>query len=111
VIARWSGWDDALDWLDAGRLNLIAVVGTAADTGRYEAALRLSLVMATYFDWRRRFDDLLATTTISLSAAPDDLAGTLGHCQSAAAGNLPFRVFGMAQRACADGKCFAGACV
>jgi hypothetical protein len=64
--ADFSGPNDALDWLDAERLNLVAAVSMATDTGRYEAALRLPLVMATYFDWRRRFDDLLATTTFAV---------------------------------------------
>jgi hypothetical protein len=36
----------------------------AAGTGRDQAAVRLSL--AEYFGWRRRFDDWIATTTISL---------------------------------------------
>lgn len=67
--AGFAGQDDALDWLDAERLNLVAVISMAADTDRNEAALRLPLILATYFDWRRRFDDLLATTAISLSTA------------------------------------------
>jgi tetratricopeptide (TPR) repeat protein len=61
--------DDALAWLDAERANLIPAVRMAADTGRDEAAMRLPLVLAIYLDWRRRFDDSIATASISLSTA------------------------------------------
>ena len=56
-------------WLDAERASLVAAVQMAADTGRDQAALRLPLLLAEYFSWRRRFDDWLTTTAISLNAA------------------------------------------
>ena len=39
------------------------------DTGRDQVALRLPLLLAEYLSWRRRFDDWIAVTTISLDAA------------------------------------------
>jgi tetratricopeptide (TPR) repeat protein len=60
---------EALDWLDAERENTVAAVPVAADTGRSQIALRLPMTLAPYLDWRRRFDDMLATTTISLDTA------------------------------------------
>jgi tetratricopeptide (TPR) repeat protein len=65
----FTGRDDALAWLDAERVNLIASVQMAADTGRGHVAASLPLLLARYLAWRRRFEDLLATTTISLNAA------------------------------------------
>lgn len=61
--------DDALGWLDAERLSLIAAVEMAAGTGRDYAAASLPLHMAQYLARRRLFDDLLTITTIGLSAA------------------------------------------
>jgi tetratricopeptide (TPR) repeat protein len=61
--------DDALNWLDTERANLVAVVKKAADTGRDEFACRLPQALVRYFSWRRRFDDWLLTTRISLDAA------------------------------------------
>jgi tetratricopeptide (TPR) repeat protein len=61
--------DDALNWLDTERANLVAVVKMAADTGRDEIACRLPIALVRYFNWRRRFDDWLVTTRISLNAA------------------------------------------
>jgi tetratricopeptide (TPR) repeat protein len=61
--------EDALTWLDAERANLVAVIKMAADTGRDEIAYRLPIALARYFSWRRRFDDWLASTRISLETA------------------------------------------
>jgi hypothetical protein len=41
----------------------------AAETRRYEAAMRLPLVLAEYLGWRRLFDDMLVTSAVSLDAA------------------------------------------
>ena len=68
VPEEFTGRDGALAWLDAERASLVAAVQMAADTGRDQAALRLPLMLAGYFGWRRRFDDMLAVTTISLNA-------------------------------------------
>jgi tetratricopeptide (TPR) repeat protein len=70
VLPReFSSRHSALAWFDTERSSLIAAVQLAADTGRDQAAMSLPLLMAQYFAWRRRFDDLLAATTISLNAA------------------------------------------
>ncbi len=69
VPAEFTGRDAALDWLDTERASLVAAVTMAAATGRDQAALRLPLRLASYLDWRRRVDDWLATTTISVDAA------------------------------------------
>ena len=58
----------ALAWLDAERPCLVAVVRMAADTGRYEAAMSLPLLMAYYLGFRGLFDCLLAVSTTSLQA-------------------------------------------
>ena len=58
-----------MGWLDAERASLVATVSMAVDTGRDQAAAHLPLILAQYLDWRRRFDDLLALTAISLAAA------------------------------------------
>jgi tetratricopeptide (TPR) repeat protein len=59
----------ALTWLDAERPNLVAAVTIAAATSHDQVALALPLALATYFDWRRRFDDWLITTSVSLQVA------------------------------------------
>ena len=69
VSDNFASRDDALDWLDAERPDLVAAVSMAAGTGRDGVALRLPLALAEYLRWRRRFDDLLATMTVSLESA------------------------------------------
>jgi len=66
--AQFPGREAALAWLDGERASLVAAVSMATDTGRDQAALRLPLVLGEYLAWRR-FDDWLATTTISLNTA------------------------------------------
>jgi len=78
-----TGRDGALAWLDAERPSLVAAVSMAAATGRYQAAMRLPLLMAEYFDWRLRFDDKLTTTTVSLESAR-----RLGEGEAQALNNL-----------------------
>ena len=69
VPDEFTGRDGALAWLDAERASLVAAVTMAAETGRDQAAMRLPLLLAEYFGWRRRFDDWITATTISLDAA------------------------------------------
>lgn len=69
VLSRFTSRTAALAWLDAERPNLVAAVTMAADTGSAQIALRLPLILRTYFLWRRRFDDWLATLTVSLTTA------------------------------------------
>jgi tetratricopeptide (TPR) repeat protein len=69
VPAEFSSRDSALAWLDAELACLTATAQMAADTGRDRAAASLPLLLAQYLAERRRFDDLLAVTTIGLTAA------------------------------------------
>lgn len=61
--------DDALAWLDAERASVIAAVSMAAAAGRDQVALRLPLALAEYLSWRRRLDDWMAVTEVSLATA------------------------------------------
>lgn len=87
AVKQFTDRDSGLAWLDAERANMVAAVTIAADTGRDQVAMELPLVLAGYFDWRRRFDDLLATTTISL-----DVSRRLGdkHHEGRALGYLGY---------------------
>jgi tetratricopeptide (TPR) repeat protein len=67
--AAFSTLADGLAWLEAERPNLVAAVGMAADTGRDCAAASLPLYLAQYLARQQLYDDLLAVTTIGLSAA------------------------------------------
>jgi tetratricopeptide (TPR) repeat protein len=69
VSSTFTSRAEALAWLDAERANLVAAVQMAADTGRDRAAMRLPILLVEYYAWRRRFDDWLMTTTISLGTA------------------------------------------
>ena len=66
---KFTGREDALGWLDAERSSLVAAVTMAADTGRDQVAMRLPLVLPEYMIWRRRYDDWIAITRISVDAA------------------------------------------
>jgi tetratricopeptide (TPR) repeat protein len=67
--SKFTSRESALAWLDAERPNLTAATELAADTGRDRIAVSLPLLLAQYLAQRRRFSDLLATTTVSLIAA------------------------------------------
>ena len=69
VPEEFTGRDGALAWLDAERTSLVAAVSMAAHTGRDQGAARLPSALVDYLMWRRLFDDVLTTSTISLSAA------------------------------------------
>jgi tetratricopeptide (TPR) repeat protein len=58
----------ALAWLDAERINLVAAVTMAEDTGVHDVAIALSFALGYYLNWRRHFDDLLIVTATSLKA-------------------------------------------
>jgi tetratricopeptide (TPR) repeat protein len=69
VSQEFADRDGALTWLDGERANLDAAVQMAAETGRDQAAMSISLLLAQYLASRRQFNDLLATTAIGLDAA------------------------------------------
>lgn len=66
---NFTARDAALRWFDTERANLVAIVKMAEDTSRHEVACRLPIALARCFNWRRRFDDWLVTTRVSLNAA------------------------------------------
>lgn len=67
--SEFHGWTDALVWLDIERPGMVAAVCVAAETGRDQIALVLAVVLTEYLDWRRRFDDKLAVTSVSIDVA------------------------------------------
>lgn len=69
VPPEFVGREEALAWLDAERLVLTAAVSLAAAVGRDQAAMDLAGWLGGYLDWRRRFDDWMATARIRLAAA------------------------------------------
>jgi tetratricopeptide (TPR) repeat protein len=68
VAEAFTGREEALTWLDAERASLIGAVSMSAAVGVDKAAASLALDLAPYLKWRRRFDDLAATATMSLDA-------------------------------------------
>jgi tetratricopeptide (TPR) repeat protein len=69
VPAEFTDRDVALAWLDAQRLNLIAAVVMASESGRDETAIMLPLSLVNYLLWRRRFDELLMILPVSRDSA------------------------------------------
>ena len=69
VTNEFADRSDALAWFDAEALSLLGTIRIASDTGRDQIALRLPIFLAEYLNWRRRFDDMLVTSTVSLSTA------------------------------------------
>jgi tetratricopeptide (TPR) repeat protein len=69
VPAEFADRDVALAWLDAQRLNLIAAVVMASESGRDETAIMLPLSLVNYLLWRRRLDELLMTVSMSRDSA------------------------------------------
>jgi tetratricopeptide (TPR) repeat protein len=69
VPERFTGREDALDWLDAERANLIATVAHAATTGHHTHSAHLSLALAGYLQWRRDFADWVTVATHAHTSA------------------------------------------
>ena len=65
----FSGRDDALDWLDAERSNLVAAASVTVNRGYYALTFGLCTVLVEYLSWRRYIDDWIAIATIGLQAA------------------------------------------
>jgi tetratricopeptide (TPR) repeat protein len=59
---------DALVWLAAERLNLIAEITMADNTGENRIAAQLSTFLAHYTEWRRCVNEQLAARRVSLHA-------------------------------------------
>ncbi|MEV0624233.1 tetratricopeptide repeat protein, partial [Nonomuraea sp. NPDC050404] len=69
VSDRFTGRDDAMNWFDAERANLVAAVALAQATGRHDLAHRLPACLNVYLSWRRTLDDLLTVDTIAVTAS------------------------------------------
>ena len=80
---EFTTYDQALDWCEAERANLVAAVRHAAETGEHVIAWKLPLSLWGFFNLRKHWADLIATHRIGLVAAAhlDDRRGeawTLG---------------------------------
>jgi tetratricopeptide (TPR) repeat protein len=74
VPTGFAGRAQALEWFDADRANLIAAVSLAAHGERLDIAMRLPLILANYFAWRRLFPELIESQSVAATAAR-----TAGH--------------------------------
>ncbi|MFI8200900.1 ATP-binding protein [Streptomyces sp. NPDC085942] len=63
AFARFTDRDQALDWFDAERENLMATAHTTP-----QAALDLSFALSTYLQWRRHLQDNVVVNAIALEA-------------------------------------------
>uniref|UniRef100_UPI000A5C4175 ATP-binding protein n=1 Tax=Streptomyces luridiscabiei TaxID=164114 RepID=UPI000A5C4175 len=64
VSARFTDRDQALDWFDAERENLMATAHTTP-----HAALHLSSALGTYLEWRRHLQDHVVVRALALDAS------------------------------------------
>ncbi|MFB6656477.1 tetratricopeptide repeat protein [Streptomyces microflavus] len=63
VSARFTDRDQALDWFDAERENLMATAHTTP-----QAALHLSFALGPYLEWRRHLQDHVVVNALALDA-------------------------------------------
>ncbi|MFH8379216.1 tetratricopeptide repeat protein, partial [Streptomyces cyaneofuscatus] len=63
VSARFTDRDQALDWFDAERENLMATAHTTPQAG-----LHLSFAFSFYLQWRRHFQDHVVVNALALDA-------------------------------------------
>jgi tetratricopeptide (TPR) repeat protein len=79
---RFAGTQEALEWFDTERPSLIATIGLAEISNLPDVAMRLSLAMAGYYNWRHEPSELLSMTLTASAASsgipsryigPDDL--------------------------------------
>jgi tetratricopeptide (TPR) repeat protein len=64
----FRGYDDALAWCEAERLNLGAAVQAAVDSNRHEIAWTLPCALFSFFYVRSYFDDWIDLYTLALSS-------------------------------------------
>ena len=85
--ARFHDAPEALEWFDTERPSLIAVISIAEISDLPDIAMRLSLAMAGYYNWRHQPSELLSMTITASTASssipsrdvePDDL-DRIGH--------------------------------
>jgi DNA-binding SARP family transcriptional activator len=65
---EFSGVDDALDWFEAERPNLVAVTRHAADSGMDEIAWELPAAALSFFDRRGYHGDWISTHKVALAS-------------------------------------------
>ncbi|MGY0231516.1 ATP-binding protein [Longispora urticae] len=58
----------ALDWLDAERLNLVATTTRTAATGDHDSTARIAATLAGYLAWRRHLTDWVTLAHLALTA-------------------------------------------
>jgi tetratricopeptide (TPR) repeat protein len=61
--------EQALEWCEAERANLVAAVSGAADAGRDEIAWQLALALGSFFNLRKYWNDWIQTYGVGLAAA------------------------------------------
>lgn len=66
---EFTDYDQALDWCDAQRTNLVAAIRQAAEAGEHVIACKLPLALWGFFNLRKHWADLIATYNIGLTAA------------------------------------------
>ncbi|WP_406454493.1 tetratricopeptide repeat protein [Streptomyces sp. NBC_01622] len=69
VPERFADRAGALAWLDSERVGLVAVVQWAREERFADMAVRLSVSLGEYLDWRRFFDDLITVCSVAREAA------------------------------------------
>jgi DNA-binding SARP family transcriptional activator/tetratricopeptide (TPR) repeat protein len=65
----FASHQEALEWCDIERANLVAATGQAAQTGHRAVAWQLPAVLWDFFNLRKHWTDWLATCQIGLAAA------------------------------------------
>lgn len=65
----FSTYDDALNWLDLERLNLVAAVSVAADQDLHEIAWKLPIILWDLFNLRNYWADWITTHRIGVESA------------------------------------------
>lgn len=61
--------NDALEWCELERINLVAAVRHAAEQGFLRIAVQLTLALGTFFNLRKHWPDWIATHQAALDAA------------------------------------------
>lgn len=69
VPLAFTTHDQALDWCEAERANLVAVTRRAAETGEHVIAWRLPVALWDFFNLRKHWADWITTHHIGLTAA------------------------------------------
>ncbi|MCA1606308.1 MAG: tetratricopeptide repeat protein, partial [Acidobacteria bacterium] len=66
---QFTTYDQALNWCEAERANLVAATHQAAETGEHGIACKLPLALWGFFNLRKHWADLITTHRIGLTAA------------------------------------------